>query len=106
MTDRCAWKNRRRMPIIPTILFVSTGAKALSEFHVLRVQKMDKRLIGLSLVLKRLGIESIDSLEKRTVMQKKIYIAQSMGMNLGYSFQWHIHGPYSKELTEDCLLLI
>jgi uncharacterized protein YwgA len=34
-------------------------------------------------------------------MQKTVYLAQAAGVNLGYFYQWYLHGPYSPSLTRD-----
>ncbi|MEM3432614.1 MAG: hypothetical protein QXG08_01045 [Candidatus Methanomethyliaceae archaeon] len=48
--------------------------------------------------LKYLGISLYSS---RKVTQKAIYLLQRMGIDLGYSFCFHIYGPYSKDLVID-----
>jgi len=35
----------------------------------------------------------------RLHLQKIIYLVQAHGINLGYTFSWYLHGPYSTELT-------
>ena len=40
-----------------------------------------------------------DSFDDRLIAQKKIYLLQELGINIGYSFNWYIRGPYSPHLT-------
>ncbi len=40
-----------------------------------------------------------DSLDDRIISQKKIFILQEMGIDVGYCFNWYIRGPYSPDLT-------
>lgn len=44
---------------------------------------------------------NIDSFSNRLKLQKIIYLLQIYGINLGYSFSWYLHGPYSQDLTKD-----
>ena len=43
-----------------------------------------------------IGKESFDD---RLICQKKIYLLQSLGTNLGYTYNWYVRGPYSPALT-------
>lgn len=54
-------------------------------------------------LLRDAGIRSdFKSFEDRLLAQKIIYIAQSLlDIDFGYSFVWHIRGPYSKALSRD-----
>lgn len=36
----------------------------------------------------------------RLKLQKSIFLIQSQGINLGFTFSLYIHGPYSKDLTK------
>jgi len=63
---------------------------------------MNRRQIALKIVLDALGIPvSMSSFDERLALQKAIYLAQQMGVNLGYQFSWYLRGPYSKDLTSD-----
>ncbi len=43
----------------------------------------------------------MDSFEDRIRLQKILYILERAGIRLGYSFGWHIRGPYSPHLADD-----
>ena len=63
---------------------------------------MNRRQIGLKLVLHELGMApTMQSFEERLVLQKAVYLAQQLGVHLGYHFSWYLRGPYSKDLTAD-----
>jgi uncharacterized protein YwgA len=67
---------------------------------------MDGPQIRLKLVLDKLGIPSnVSTLENRICIQKAIFLAKCAGADLGYSYNWYIHGPYSPELTSDYYLM-
>lgn len=42
---------------------------------------------------------SIESFDERLICQKKIYLLKSLGTDLGYVYNWYVHGPYSPTLT-------
>lgn len=44
---------------------------------------------------------SMEEFEDRLEVQKIPYIAQSFGIDFGYSFSWYLKGPYSKAVTQD-----
>jgi uncharacterized protein YwgA len=44
---------------------------------------------------------NMHSFSDRIRLQKIIYILKQAGLNLGYSFGWHIRGPYSPSLADD-----
>ena len=63
---------------------------------------METRLVNLQLVLEELGVDpSIDTLDDRVTFQKAIYLAQAVGVPLGYRYSWYIKGPYSRDLARD-----
>jgi uncharacterized protein YwgA len=39
--------------------------------------------------------------DKRLEIQKKFYLLEEAGADLGYHFSWYIHGPYSTSLASD-----
>ncbi|MDX9917199.1 MAG: hypothetical protein RBT15_04205 [Gudongella sp.] len=60
---------------------------------------MDRLDIVNGLVFQNLEIYSKDSLSDRIILQKKIYLFQEMGADLGYRYNWYLKGPYSPSLT-------
>ena len=63
---------------------------------------MDRQQIGVKLAVDGLGLKfKIDTFMDRLIMQKAVYLAQAKGVNLGYFYQWYLHGPYSPSLTRD-----
>ena len=40
-----------------------------------------------------------DNFDERLICQKKIYLLQSLGTDLGYTYNWYVRGPYSPSLT-------
>lgn len=60
---------------------------------------MKSELISTGLILKELQCFNINTLRDRILLQKKVYLLQQIGVNLGLSYSWYLHGPYSKELT-------
>lgn len=66
---------------------------------------MQQNLFALRAVLDRIDGDSFETLEGRITFQKRVYLVQVAGLDLGYTFVWHHYGPYSSELAEDGLLL-
>jgi len=68
---------------------------------------MDKDHILLKLVLDRIGFGNIeiDTFEKRKTLQKKIYLLQLTGTDLGYRYNWYLKGPYCPSLANDAFTL-
>jgi hypothetical protein len=62
-------------------------------------------LVTLKAVLDRIDGDSFESLEGRITFQKRVYLVQALGLDLGYRFSWNQYGPYSSELAQDALLL-
>jgi uncharacterized protein YwgA len=60
-----------------------------------------KQLVILSKVLEALDGDSFTTLEGRIAFQKRVYLAQALGLDLGYRFLWNQYGPYSPELSQD-----
>ncbi|MFH2056012.1 MAG: hypothetical protein ABIJ61_08650 [bacterium] len=67
---------------------------------------MREQLEKLDLVFDKLGISSIDSFEDLLIMQKAVYLLQIYGVDLGYRFNWHKHGPHNRRLTDDAYELM
>jgi len=63
---------------------------------------MDEKFVALKLILNHLDVgQEINTVEQRLETQKAIYLAQSMGVELDYSYGWYLKGPYSPSLTRD-----
>lgn len=50
------------------------------------------------IIFQKLAVDR-NSFDDRLICQKKIYLLQSLGTNLGYSYNWYVRGPYSPALT-------
>ena len=46
-------------------------------------------------------LRKIDPIYGRKALQKKIYFAQVLGLNLGYDYKWYKYGPYSFDLADE-----
>lgn len=68
---------------------------------------MNAARIELKLVLDETGNPEInlDTFSQRFNMQKRVYLTQLMGYDLGYRYGWYIKGPYCRELTADAFTL-
>jgi uncharacterized protein YwgA len=63
---------------------------------------MERRQIGLKLVLDQLGLPArVETFEDRLILQKAVYLAQAAGVHLGYYFRWYVRGPYSPSISDD-----
>lgn len=51
-------------------------------------------------IVKRISNFSNETLEDRKQFQKTIYLLQAAGIDLGYDFNWYVHGPYSPDLAK------
>ncbi|GAI22810.1 unnamed protein product, partial [marine sediment metagenome] len=50
---------------------------------------MKPRLIALKLLLEKAGVKlEVDTLGKRKLLQKTVYLIQANGLDLGYHFGW------------------
>lgn len=54
--------------------------------------------VARGMVFQSLGICK-DTFDARLISQKKIYLLQALGTDLGYSYNWYVRGPYSPDLT-------
>lgn len=50
------------------------------------------------IVFQKLGIKK-DTFDDRLICQKKLYLLQELGTDLGYTYNWYVRGPYSPALT-------
>ena len=65
--------------------------------------EMNNTLTNLSRVMSELEVgERVNTLDERVTAQKAVYLAQVVGVNLGYQFTWYSTGPYSSDLAKDC----
>lgn len=55
--------------------------------------------ISTAVAMRELGITSLSSPNEMTLLQRKVYLAQSLGLPLEHGFTWHFCGPYSNDLT-------
>lgn len=71
------------------------------------VVKLNNSHILLKLVLDKIGIGDleIDTFGARKVLQKKIYLLQLTGIDLGYRYNWYLKGPYCPALADDTFAL-
>jgi len=60
---------------------------------------MNKIEIANGMIFQALDIRNKDTFEARLVCQKKIYLLQESGIDLGYGYNWYIKGPYSPNLS-------
>jgi len=44
---------------------------------------------------------SMATFDERLVLQKKVYLLQQLGLNLGNAYGWYLRGPYSRDVTND-----
>ena len=42
---------------------------------------------------------SVDTFSARKQLQKLVYLAEVFRIDMGFKFNWYIHGPYSPDLT-------
>lgn len=60
---------------------------------------MNNSHIATAIAIRDLNCYSLETMNNRILLQKKIYLAQDIGIPLGYGYSWYIHGPYSTDLT-------
>lgn len=60
---------------------------------------MREDIIATGVVMSKLNCFNLDSLSNRILLQKKFYLLQRSGINLGFQYNWYVHGPYSPDLT-------
>lgn len=60
---------------------------------------MNNSHIATAIAIRDLNCYSLETLSDRILLQKKIYLAQDIGLPLGYGYSWYVHGPYSTDLT-------
>lgn len=64
---------------------------------------MDATRIELKLTLDEVGMSppTLTTFSERLNLQKRIYLVQILGYDLGYRFSWYLHGPYCTSLTQE-----
>ncbi|MHC4169390.1 MAG: hypothetical protein ACYSWQ_20780 [Planctomycetota bacterium] len=70
--------------------------------------KVDKNYILLKLVLDGIGFEDLERINNfngRKVLQKKVYLLQLTGIDLGNRYNWYLQGPYSPALANAAFTL-
>jgi len=60
---------------------------------------MNKAYIATAIAFRDLHCGSVETINDRILLQKKIFLAQDIGLPLGYGYSWYTHGPYSTDLT-------
>ena len=60
---------------------------------------MNNSHIATAIAIRDLHCFTLETLNDRILLQKKVYLAQDIGLPLGYGYSWYIHGPYSTDLT-------
>lgn len=60
---------------------------------------MNNSHIATAIAMRDLNCYSLETINDRILLQKKVYLAQDIGLPLGYGYSWYIHGPYSTDLT-------
>lgn len=83
----CTWKRKCKNRV---------GGVKLNSGHIL-----------LKLVLDEIGFRDlkIDTFAARKVLQKKNYLLQLIGIDLGYRYNWYLKGPYCPALAGDVFSL-
>ena len=68
---------------------------------------MNKDRILLKLVLDKIGFANIEinNFSARKILQKKIYLFQLTGVDLGYRYNWYLRGPYCPALADNTFSL-
>lgn len=62
---------------------------------------MISKTIELSMFSDLLGFNvNMNSFKSRLELQKMIYLLQVNGINLGYKYNWYLHGPYCSDLAK------
>jgi len=68
---------------------------------------VNKDHVVLKLILDKIGLGNleIDTFTARKTLQKKIYLLQLTGIDLGYRYNWYLQGPYCPALANDTFTL-
>jgi uncharacterized protein YwgA len=76
-------------------MFISSGSKC-----ILSQDELDSESQYLGSLIVRVSNFSMESLDKRKIFQKTVYLIQAFGIPLGYIFNWYLLGVYSPKLAE------
>lgn len=88
--------------LIYNVLSNLSGKRQLAGKPTVWRLTMNEDLVILNSYLTELGVAPrIKTLNDRIRVQKGIYLAQAAGADLGYDYNWYLHGPYSPELAND-----
>lgn len=52
-------------------------------------------------ILNDIGNFDMSNFKGRLTLQKTVFLLQSFGLNLGYVFEWYLHGAYCPTLASD-----
>jgi uncharacterized protein YwgA len=68
---------------------------------------MNKDHILLKLIIDEIGLGNLEigKFSSRKILQKKIYLLQLTGIDLGYRYNWYLYGPYCPALASDTFSL-
>lgn len=68
---------------------------------------MDAARIELKLTLDEAGLSNptLQTFSQRLNVQKRLYLVQVLGYDLGYRFSWYLRGPYCSSLTQEAFAL-
>ncbi|MDU1911928.1 hypothetical protein [Fusobacterium sp.] len=61
---------------------------------------MNEYIIAKGIIFQKMRLSN-ESFEDRLISQKKIYLLESLGIDLGYKYNWYTRGPYSPSLAID-----
>lgn len=61
---------------------------------------MNRSQIATAIALRELHCYSLDTINDRILLQTKIFLAQEVGLFLGYGYSLGIYGPHSTDLTD------
>lgn len=61
--------------------------------------RMERSFAWVLVLLNSLTKPSVRTFNDRLRLQKLVFLARQVGFDVGFSFSWYIHGPYSPSLT-------
>ena len=62
----------------------------------------DSTKLKLLAAIRRMGQTVVmTDFNSRLAFQKKVYLLQELGLRLGNTYGWYIHGPYSRDVASD-----